>query len=112
MTSYGCKSDAEKIEQVFSVHHFDLIVYDLRGNLEIQSMLSLEQCCNLQHLITVERYCYYLVPMYLKALLVPNLAHQQIGWQACQCLADELPVMYKDIQQFVDREQKMRQKKR
>lgn len=32
-----------------------------------------------------------------QALLVPNLAHQQIGWQARQCLADELPVMYKDI---------------
>ncbi len=47
-----------------------------------------------------------------QALLVPNLAHQQIGWQARQCLADELPVMYKDIQQSVDREQKMRQKKR
>ena len=43
---------------------------------------------------------------------MPNLAHQQIGWQARQCLADELPVMYKDIQQSVDREQKMRQKKR
>lgn len=43
VTSYSCKSDAEKIGQVFSVHHFDLIVYDLRGNLEIKSMLSLEQ---------------------------------------------------------------------
>lgn len=43
VTSYSCKSDAEKIGQVFSVHHFDLIVYDLQGNLEIKSMLSLEQ---------------------------------------------------------------------
>lgn len=43
VTSYSCKSDAEKIGLVFSVHHFDLIVYDLRGNLEIKSMLSLEQ---------------------------------------------------------------------
>lgn len=43
VTSYDCKANTEKMEQVFSVHHFDLIVYDLRKNLEIQSMLSLEQ---------------------------------------------------------------------
>ena len=255
VTSYDCKSDTEKMEQVFSVHHFDLMVYDLREHLEIQSMLPLEQMLQFaasyhcgkilllssanvfntnqgkvtertpaqpehtegRYLMRLEAFAlswkkqglpitilrvpdmyglgmgwkdgfaaHYLytcavhkpVPVYnaeerraflstrdtayavfqtyergytgdylhiapdqsvtyhefyklactaanrnipvdfqkeetfSQALLVPKLAHQQIGWQARQNLADDISAMYKDIQLSVDREQTMRQKKR
>ena len=255
VTSYDCRANTEKMEQVFSVHHFDLIVYDLRKNLEIQSILSLEQMLQFaadhtcgkivllssanvfdtnqmeaseqtpvqsEHTegrrlmrlealalswkkqglaITILRFpdmyglgmgrkdgfaAHYLyacavkkpVPVYKaeerrsflstrdaayavlqtyergytgdylhiapdqsiiynefyqmvcdvakknitvdfqkqgtfsQALLVPKLAHQQIGWQARSSLADDLSAMYSDIQQSIDREQKMQKKKR
>lgn len=47
VASYDCTSNHEKIKQVFSVHHFDLVVYDLRKNLGMQSVLYLEELLQL-----------------------------------------------------------------
>lgn len=45
--SYDCTLDSEALQQVFSVHHFDLMVYDLRQTLGMQSVRDLEQMLHL-----------------------------------------------------------------
>lgn len=47
VTSYDCTLDSEALQQVFSVHHFDLMVYDLRQTLGMQSVRDLEQMLHL-----------------------------------------------------------------
>lgn len=43
VTAYDCKSDRDALQQVLSVYHFDLIVYDLREKIGIQSIACLEE---------------------------------------------------------------------
>ena len=47
VTSYDGALDSEALQQVFSVHHFDLLVYDLRQTLGRQSVSDLEQMLQL-----------------------------------------------------------------
>ena len=47
VTSYDCSLDSDELKQVFAVRRFDLIVYDLREKLGVQSVMHLEQLLQL-----------------------------------------------------------------